>query len=44
MDSMSREAVIAAEREAWLRLVPQLGYQDPVDSHEPEATEGRDRN
>ena len=40
MDSMSRDTVLAAEREAWARLVPHLVDEDPGDSHTPDKTEG----
>ena len=40
MDSMSRDTVIAAEREAWVRLVPHFVDEDPGDSDTPDKTEG----
>ena len=40
MDLMSRDTVIAAEREAWVRLIPHLVDEDPGDSDTPDKTEG----
>ena len=40
MDSMSRDTVMEAEREAWVRLVPHLVRQGSTHSHRSDKTEG----
>ena len=42
MDLMSRDTVLAAESEAWVRLVPHLVGEDTRDSDGPSKTEGTD--
>lgn len=42
MDLMSRDTVLAAEREAWVRLVSHFVDEDPRDSDGPNKTEGTD--